>query len=484
MNLLSLDQSTSATKAVLFSDDGRVLARTARQHRQIYPQPGWVEHDAEEIWRNTVAVLQEMANQAAGLAALSLTNQRETFVVFERASGRPLHHAIVWQCRRGDTICQRLNKDGHTTEVERKTGLKIDTYFSASKIRWLMEERPDIAEKLRSGEAVLGTIDTYLIHRLTGGAVFATDFTNASRTLLFNIETLDWDPDLCALFAVPRHALPEVRESAAHFGTTTLTGTPLPIVGVMGDSQAALFAQRCFQPGTVKATFGTGTSVLLNIGSQRPAVQKGTVTALAWVWRGEPTYALEGLINFSAATLAWLQDQLGLIGPNDDIEKLAQSVADNDGVYLVPAFAGLGAPHWKAEARAALHGLTAHTTRAHVVRAAVESIAYQIHDVLDLMQREASVTLHALHADGGPTCNRFLMQFTADITGKKLMVADVAESSGWGAAMNALLGLGLRGSLDELAALPLERTVFAPQRDPALVNRWHAGWQDAVRRVL
>jgi glycerol kinase len=484
MQILSLDQSTASTKAILFSRDGRVLSKASREHRQIYPQPGWVEHDADEIWRNTLAVVSEIASHSHAISALSLTNQRETVVVFERATGRPLYHAIVWQCRRGDAICQELNRAGHGDLVQQKTGLKIDTYFSASKIRWLMENRPDIAEKLRSGEAVIGTIDTYLLHRLTAGAVFATDFTNASRTLLFNAQSLSWDPELCSLFGVPIQALPEVRESSAHFGTTTVTGMKIPIAGVMGDSQAALFAQRCFLPGSAKATFGTGTSVMLNIGQHPTLPKNGTVTALAWVHRRQPTYALEGLINFSGATLVWLKDQLGLIGANEDIAQTARSIADNDGVYLVPAFAGLGAPHWNAEARAAIQGVTAHTTRAHIVRAGLESIAYQIRDVLDLMRSESGVEIKTLHADGGPTRNSFLMQITADIARVELQVADVAESSAWGAAMNGLLALDAGLNFEDLIRLPQERTVFKPQRDPALVERWHRGWLDAVRRVL
>lgn len=482
--ILSLDQSTSATKAVLFSEDGRVLDKASRDHRQIYPQPGWVEHDGEEIWRNVLAVVGEIASRQPAIAALSITNQRETILVFERATGRPLHNAIVWQCRRGDAICQALKSAGHDDFVQGKTGLKIDTYFSASKVRWLMEERPDIAAKLRSGEAVIGTIDTYLIHRLTAGAVFATDFTNASRTLLFDIGALKWDEELCGLFGVPMQALPEVRESAAAFGTTTVTGRKIPVTGVMGDSQASLFAQRCFQPGSAKATFGTGTSVMMNIGDRFRLSQNGAVTALAWVYRRKPAYALEGLINFSAATVAWLKNQLELISDADDVEQIARSVADNGGVYLVPAFAGLGAPHWSTSARAAIHGMTAHTTKAHIVRAALESISYQIRDVLDMMRTETGLKLRALHADGGPTKNRFLMQFTADITGAELCVSDVSESSAWGAAMNGLLGLGLRRDLDDLCQLAHNTTSCQPQLDPALASKLHAGWTDAVRRVL
>src|SRR6478735_1625795 len=489
--ILALDQSTSATKAVLFDAKGRILDKATRNHRQIYPQPGWVEHDAEEIWRNVLAVIGEIAkrNRAklSKLAALSITNQRETVLVFDRKTGKPLHHALVWQDRRGDAICAKLTKQGHGPSVLRKTGLKIDTYFSASKIRWLIENKPIIAAKFKNGDAVIGNIDTYLIHRLTGGKVFATDFTNASRTLLFDIGKLKWDAELCKLFKMSANALPEVRESAAQFGETDAGGILpkcVPIFGVMGDSQAALFAQRCYQPGTAKATFGTGTSVLLNIGGKLRVSEKGAVTALAWVYKGRPTYAFEGLINFSAATIEWLKNQLGLIQSAAEVEKLALSVKDNGGVYLVPAFAGLSAPYWSPDARAAIVGMTAHTKKAHVVRAAQEAISYQIRDVLDMMRADAKVKLQRLHADGGPTRNKFLMQFTADLTRTEIKVAEVAESSAWGAAMNGLLGLGLCKSFADLEALPRLQTTFQPHMKSAEVNGLHGGWQIALSRVL
>jgi len=489
--ILAIDQSTSATKAMLFDAAGNILDKAARNHRQIYPQPGWVEHDAEEIWRNVLAVIREVAvrnrKKLSQLAGLSITNQRETIVVFDRATGKPLHNAIVWQDRRGDPICQKLRQQGHENLVRNKTGLKIDTYFSASKLKWLVAQKPKIAAKLKNGDAVIGTIDTYLIHRLTGGKVFATDSTNASRTLLFDIGKLRWDAQLCKLFSVPPCALPEVRESAARFGETDANGIfqkPVPIVGVMGDSQASLFAQCCYQAGTVKATFGTGTSVLLNIGGKFQPSKRGAVTALAWVFRGKPVYAFEGIINFSAATIEWLKNQLGLIQSADEVEKLATRIADNGGVYFVPAFAGLSAPYWSPDARAAITGMTAHTRKEHIVRAAEESIAYQIRDVLDMMRDDAKIKLHSLHADGGPTRDTFLMQFTADMAGIELKVAEVAESSAWGAAANGLLGLGIYKSPDELAKLPRKQNVFRPRMKPAEVKQFHNGWKRAVKRVL
>jgi len=378
--ILALDQSTSATKAVLFDVLGTVIDKASSDHRQIYPQPGWVEHDAEEIWGNTLAVIAKVvsrnADRLADIAAISITNQRETILVFDRKTGRPLHNAIVWQCRRGDALCQSLREQNCKKVVRRKTGLKIDTYFSASKIAWLIAEKPDIAARLRDGSAVIGTMDTYLIHRLTGGAVFATDFTNASRTLLFDVGELRWDEELCTLFNVPPASLPEVRESSAHFGETDaddILPRRVPIAGVMGDSQASLFAQRCYRPGTAKATFGTGTSVLLNIGGDFKPASIGAVTALAWVWRGKPFYAFEGIITFSASTIEWLKNQLQLIRDASEVEALALAVEDNGGVYFVPAFSGLSAPYWCPGARGAILGMTAFTRREHIVRAALES---------------------------------------------------------------------------------------------------------------
>lgn len=489
--LLAIDQSTSATKAVLFDLAGRAVDKATREHRQIYPQPGWVEHDAEEIWRNTLAVIRDIAGRQVEkvqtLVGLSIANQRETVVVFERGSGKPLHNAIVWQCRRGEAICSRMKSEGQGKYIRGRTGLMVDTYFSASKLAWLVSEKPELAAKLQRGEALVGTIDSYLIYRLTGGKVFATDHTNASRTMLFDIEKLRWDEMLCGLFEVPMKALPEVRESAARFGETDAEGAllkPVPICGVMGDSQASLFAQQCYEAGTAKATFGTGTSVLLNIGETCRVVETGAVTALAWVLGGKPTYAFEGIINYSAATISWLKDQLGLIRDASEAEALARSVEDSGGVYLVPAFVGLSAPYWSPNARAAMVGMTSFTKREHIVRAALESIAYQIRDVLDMMRGDAGLKLRALHADGGPTRNEFLMQFTADIAGVDLRVSDVPESSALGAAMAGMLGLGLCRSLDDLTKLPREVRNFPPHATTDKVKRLHDGWLAAVKRVL
>src|SRR5688572_12886637 len=380
-HILAIDQSTSATKALLYDQAGRLLHKSSLEHRQIYPKPGWVEHDADKIWRNTLAavggVVQHLDGRENDLSHLSITNQRETVVVFERGTGKPLHNAIVWQCRRGDPVCRELVDRGCGDLVTRKTGLKIDAYFSASKLAWLIGNRRDIARKLADGHALIGTIDAYLVYRLTGGRVFATDHTNASRTLLFDIATLRWDDELCALFDVPTRALPEVRDSTGSFGETDAGGQipdRVPICGVMGDSQASLFAHRCMTPGMAKVTIGSGSSILLNTGPEFRCAGEGAVATIAWTHGGRPTYAFEGIINYAAATIAWLKDQLGLIRDAQETESLATSAGDNGGVYLVPAFAGLSAPYWSPEARAAIVGMTAHAGRNHVVRAALESI--------------------------------------------------------------------------------------------------------------
>jgi glycerol kinase len=485
--VLAIDQSTSATKAVLFTATGKVLDSATREHRQLYPQPGWVEHDAEEIWQNTRAVVRDIAlrRDLTQLAGLSLTNQRETIVAFDRETGRPLHNAIVWQCRRGDDLCQTLRRRGCDAFVRVRTGLTIDAYFSASKMAWLINNAPDIAAKLRAGAARLGTIDTYLIHRLTDGAVSATDHTNASRTLLFDIRQLRWDRDLCDLFGVPLDAMPEVRESTAEFGTTDVGGLlprPVPIVGVVGDSQASLFAQRCYERGATKATLGSGASVLMNVGSDF-ASHEAVFTALAWVRGGQPTYAFEGVVPFSASTISWLKAQLGMIRDEAEAESLALSVPDNGGVYLVPAFCGWGGGAQRANgARAAILGMSASTRRAHIVRAGLESVAYQLRDVLDDLRASSSLAPERLLVDGGPTRNRFLMQFAADITGTTLAVSEGTEWSAWGAAMAGLLGLGL-ASRDELAALPFQLRTYRPQMPHADARRLVEGWRASVERI-
>jgi glycerol kinase len=488
--ILSIDQSTSATKAVLFDDQGRAIDRAARDHAQHCPAPGCIEHDADEIWANVQAVVATLTTRNAAIlpevAGVSLANQRETFVVFDRATGRPLRRAIVWQDRRGDDICRLLAEQGRGDLVHRRTGLSLDGYFSGSKIRRLLDDEPEVRDALARGRAVVGTIDAYLVHRLTGGRVCASDSTNASRTLLFDIDRLTWDAELCELFGVPLAALPEVRESAATFGETTVGGVlprPVPIVGVIGDSQASLFAQRCFAPGSVKATFGTGTSILFNAGHERPTTADAAATALAWVIGGRPTYALEGMINSSAATIAWLRDRLGLIADAAESEAIAASVPDNGGVYLVPAFAGLSPPYAAVYTGAAIVGLSSHSGREQVVRAGLEAIGYQVRDVLAMLAAQARVVPAAVCADGGPTRNAFLMQFVADVTGVEIAVTDVPESSALGAAMMGMLGLGWQPAPDGFLQLPRTVTTFRPRMPAAEVQRLVRGWRDAVRRV-
>ena len=483
--ILAIDQSTSATKALLYDRAGTLLEKASFDHRQIYPRPGWVEHDAEEIYRNALAAVGRLPLD--DLRCVSITNQRETVVVFDRATGEPLHNAIVWQCRRGEPICAELRAAGHDGNVARKTGLKLDTYFSASKLTWLMRNRPDVARKLVEGEALIGTIDAYLIYRLTGGQTFATDHTNASRTLLFDIGRLRWDEELAKMFGIPMRALPEVRDSTAHFGETDLNGLlrrPVKICGVMGDSQASLFAHRCFEPGMAKVTIGTGSSVLLNLGPQLRHGGDGACSTVAWTHGGRASYSFEGIINYSAATIAWLRDQLGLIKSVDECEPAALAVEDNGGVYLVPAFAGLSAPYWSPGARAAIVGMTAHSNRNHVLRAALESIAYQLRDVLDSMKSRAGVDLRTINADGGATGNAFLMQFIADVTAMEVTVAQMPDCSSLGAAMAGAVGTGAYGGLEELAALPRKVTCYRPRMAAEQVERLLGGWKRAVAQVL
>lgn len=488
---LTLDQSTSATKVILYDRTGTQLDHESLEHQQIYPEPGWVEHDPEEIWNNTLSVIQTVLkrnpDKAESIANLSITNQRETILVFDKTTGKPLHNAIVWQCRRGDSICKSLIDEGHNKTVRNKTGLKIDSYFSASKLKWLVNHNEEIKQKLIKGDALIGTIDTYLIYRLTLGKSFATDHTNASRTLLYDVVNLKWDQTLCDLFEVPIQSLPNVIESKANFGATDIDGlleNPIPICGVMGDSQAALFAQRCFKPGMIKATFGTGSSVLMNIGSTFNLTDSGAMTTIAWMIDGNITYSFEGIINYAAATIAWLQNQLELINDPNETENLALSVEDNGGVYLIPAFAGLSAPYWDPDARAAVIGLSAHSTKAHVVRASLESISYQIRDVLDMMNQDTGLDLQSIHADGGATANRFLMQFTADITGLDIQISDTPGFSPLGAFMMGVMGIGEYSSLSDLNEMARNSVTLKPVMDEKSKKMLYSGWKKAVQRVL
>jgi glycerol kinase len=487
---LGIDQSTSATKALLFSAAGELLDQVAKPHQQLYPQPGWVEHDADEIYANVLQVIgdllarrPELAHEVAGL---SITNQRETYVVFDAATGRPLHNAVVWQCRRGEGFCRDLVQAGHEDRVHELTGLKIDTYFPASKLAWLLAARPDLRASLARGDTLFGTIDTYLIYRLTGGAVYATDHTNASRTLFYDITQLRWSEELLDIFGVQLGRRPEIRESCALFGVTDAGGRlphALPICGVMGDSQAALFAQRCFTPGSANVTFGSGSSVLMNIGAQPLLSPSGIVTAIAWVLDGRPTYAFEGITNFTGATIAWLRDQLQLIDDVATTEAIAATVPDTGGVYLVPAFVGLSAPYWRPDARAAIVGLSPSSTRAHVVRAALESIAYVIADVLKLMEEDAGLTLQCVQADGGAVRNRLLMQTVADISRRSVRASQLPELSALGAVLNGMLGLGA-ATLADIEGLAAQFAEYTPQLPEAAAAKMYSGWKHAVQQTL
>jgi glycerol kinase len=488
--LLAIDQSTSGTKALLFDTQGNILDRTDCAHAPHYPQPGWVEHDAEEIYRNVLTVLSEMAqrqtDRMAEVACLSITNQRETVVVFDHATGKPLHPAIVWQCQRGTEVCAEFAECRDT--IRAITGLSLNTYFPAPKLRRLFREQPELARRVQDGSAIIGTIDAYLIYRLTNGKVFATDATNASRTLLYDIRRHEWSGDLCTLFGIPCNALPEVRACDATYGETDAEGAlpkPLPIAGVIGDSQAALFAQRCFTPGSAKATMGTGSSLLMNVANLPHLTEdNGIVAALAWDCVGKVQYALEGIIPSAGATLQWLRDQLGLITDAAECETLSASVADNGGAYFVPAFSGLGAPYWAAEARAGIVGLTTAHTRAHVVRAALEAVAYQIADSAAALTAASGQSLHELQVDGGMTTNHFLMQFLADITGCTLRVSSQPELSATGAVYMGMLALGLQPSLTDLENLPRRTCEYTPALCRSEVGRYCAGWHKAVHSVI
>lgn len=489
--ILTIDQSTSATKSLLFDSTGCVLDRETREHTQHYPKPGWVEHDAEEIWLNLLstvsALLTRQRDRVDEISGVSITNQRETIVIFDSETGEPLYPAIVWQCRRSEEICAALDADGHGEFIHQRTGLRLDPYFSGSKLLWMIKNNAELQSKLTSKKALIGTIDTYLNYRLTKGKVFATDSTNASRTLLYNIHSLQWDEELCSFWQVPITALPEVRESSAFFGETDFAGVigkSLPIVGIIGDSQAALFAQHCLAPGDAKATLGTGSSVLLNIGSTPRFSSKGVLTSLAWVYKGEPTYAFEGIIINSASTLTWLQKQLGLAKDIAEMAELAANVSDSAGVYLVPAFSGLGLPHWEPSARGAIVGLSNHSDRRHISRAALDSIGYQLRDVLEVMQSESGVSLNKLRVDGGPTANSQLMQFIADMLGTELLVSETPECSALGATKMGLLTLGIYPTFAALANDKQSSCVFSAHMPDDDVNWLVKGWRNAVRQVL
>src|SRR3989441_5043319 len=485
--VLALDQGTTGSTALVVDPDGRVLARGYAELPQYYPQPGWVEHDAEEIWstveRSVRSALSEARVLGTEIAAIGITNQRETTVVWDRATSKPIHRAIVWQCRRTAPLCDRLRADGVEPLVRERTGLVLDAYFSGTKIRWLLDEVPGARARAERGELAFGTVDTWLLWRLSGGAVHATDPSNASRTLCFDIRALAWDEGLCRRLGVPMAVLPRVLPSAGIFGETAAGPLPagIPVAGIAGDQQAALFGQACVEPGMAKNTYGTGCFALLNTGPRLVASERGLVTTVAWTVDGRTAYALEGSIFVAGAAVQWLRDGLGIIGHAAETQALAESVTDTGGVYLVPAFVGLGAPYWDPYARGTLIGLTRGTTRAHVARAALEAIAYQTRDVLDTMAGEAGMPMRTLRVDGGAAANDFLCQFQSDILGEDVLRPSVTETTGLGAAYLAGVGAGLWRTEDLAGRWKLERR-FTPALAPGAREAAYADWRRAVDR--
>ena len=487
--VVAVDQGTTGTTVLVFDRGGRIVGRAYSEFRQYYPKPGWVEHDAEEIWRVTVRVLRQACRRARvrakDIVALGITNQRETVVLWDRRTGRPVHRAIVWQDRRTAPECERLKADGHEQTIREHTGLVIDPYFSGTKLRWLLQQVPRAAERAARGELCFGTIDAWLIWKLTGGAVHATDPTNASRTLLYDIRANRWDPELCRLLDVPEAVLPTVKPSSGEFGLTdkAVLGAQVPIAGVAGDQQAALFGQGCVEPGMVKNTYGTGCFLLMYTGPTLARSERGLLTTVACDAKGAPAYALEGSIFIAGAAIQWLRDGLGLLKRAAESEALARRAGTNLGVYLVPAFVGLGAPYWDPEARGALIGITRGVTRAHVVRAALESLAYQTRDVADAMTADAGHSLASLRADGGAAANSLLMQFQADVLDVPVDRPRVVETTAMGAAFLAGLATGFWRDQDALAKARRIDRRFRPRMKAAERDELSRGWQAAVARV-
>ena len=492
--ILALDQGTSSSRAMLFDVQGNIRGRAQREFGQHFPQPGWVEHDAEEIWQSQIEVAREAlassgtlaAGVAKSLAAIGITNQRETVVLWERESGRPLAPAIVWQDRRSADLCAELAAAGLGQLFQQKTGLLLDPYFSGTKLKWLLDHIPGARTRAARGELAAGTIDTWLAWKLTGGRCHVTDVSNASRTLLFNLHTGQWDEELLRLLDVPRELLPEVCSSSEVYGhcEPEWLGEAVPIAGIAGDQQAATFGQACWQPGMVKNTYGTGRFMLMNTGGDIVLSNHQLLTTAAWRIGGETRYALEGSVFMAGATVQWLRDGLGLIKHASEVEQLATSVADNGGVYLVPAFAGLGAPHWEPRARGSLFGLTRGTGRAHIARAALEAIAYQSADVFRAMEQDSGMAVSELRVDGGAANNDLLLQFQADILGVPVVRPRITETTALGAAYLAGLAVDFWRSTDELARHWQTDRRFEPAMPEAERDRLIAGWNLAVAQTI
>ena len=497
--IVALDQGTTSSRAVVFDHNQSIVAVRQREIRQIYPKEGWVEHDPAEIFATQFAVLQEALAMAKAqpeeIAAIGIANQRETTIVWDKATGKPVCNAIVWQCRRTAPLCDRLRADGFASYVQEATGLILDAYFSGTKLKWILDNVPDVREKAERGEILFGTVDTWLAWNLTGGSVHVTDVTNASRTMLFNINTLEWDDRILKELGIPRAMLPEVRGSSEIYGTTSIampgdgnSMAGIPIAGIAGDQQAALFGQAAFYPGEAKNTYGTGCFLLMNVGNKPVKSKCGLLSTIAVGIDGKVEYALEGSIFIGGAVVQWLRDELRMVEQASDTEWLAGQVPDNGGVYVVPAFVGLGAPYWDMYARGAVLGLTRGSSRAHIVRAALESIAYQTRDVLEVMEKErpngaAGNGVPALRVDGGASLNRFLMQFQADIAGRKVIRPVITETTALGSAYLAGLAVGFWSGRDEIRKMWTPDAEFDPVLAPELRERYYAGWQKAVDRT-
>ena len=487
--VLALDQGTTSSRAIVFGRDGRVVAQAQQEFPQIFPGPALVEHDPEAIWSSQVAVAREAIARAgataADIAAIGIANQRETTVLWEKATGRPVANAIVWQSRVSAGICDRLRQQGHEPRIREKTGLVVDAYFSGTKVKHLLDQHEGLRARAARGEVLFGTVETFLLWRLSGGALHLTDVSNASRTLLFNIHTLDWDDELLALMDVPRAMLPEIRSNSEIYGHSTadLFGAPIPLAGAVGDQQAALFGQACFEPGSAKNTYGTGCFLLMNTGSTPAPSKHGLLTTVGWKRGNEVTYALEGAVFIAGAVVQWLRDGLKLIPTSADVERLMLESADADGVLLVPAFVGLGAPYWDQYARGLVIGLTRNTTASHLARAAVESMAYQTRDVLEAMQQDSGITLSSLKVDGGATINTQLLHFQADLLGVPVRRPAVGETTALGAAYLAGLAVGYWNDLEDVRRNWALDREFAPTIDAHERDRRYRRWQRAVERA-
>ncbi len=487
--ILALDQGTTSSRAIVFDHAGAIRAIAQQEFRQIYPQAGWVEHDPYEIWSSQLATAREALLKsglaASDIAAIGITNQRETTLIWDRATGAPIHNAIVWQDRRTSAFCDELKAAGHADAVQRASGLVIDAYFSGSKIAWLLDHVPGARQRAERGELAFGTVDTWLLWNLTGGALHLTDASNASRTLLYNLRTGDWDPEMLRLLRVPRELLPEVRSSSEVYGSTVpaLFGGPIPIGGMAGDQQAALFGQNCFSRGFAKNTYGTGCFLLMNIGREPAPSRNKLITTVAWKLGEETEFALEGSVFIGGAVVQWLRDGLGIVSSSSEVEALASSVPDSGGVYLVPAFAGLGAPHWDQYARGTITGITRGTTAGHIARAALEGIAFQVADVLEVMRDDSGIPMDQLRVDGGASANDLLLQFQADILQVPVVRPKVTETTALGAAYLGGLATGFWKSRQEVQrAWQVDRT-FEPRMSPDLAAHRRSRWKEALSRA-